>query len=182
MHTCRSRLATLRAGFTLVELIVVIGIIAILVGLLLPAAQYVREAGRRANCLSNLRQVGLAMQMYVDRQGQFGVFPYAAILPSVTPERPSLVEVLAPYIESSDNVFFCPSDVTYFEDEGISYEYPATRLQGKTRPELLNDRRGRPVYSSSQVWLAYCFGPFHGKEGEPKSRNFVYLDGHAEPF
>ena len=56
-------------GFTLVELLVVIAIIGVLVGLLLPAVQAAREAARRAQCANNLKQVGLALQLFHNSNG-----------------------------------------------------------------------------------------------------------------
>ena len=68
-------------GFTLVELLVVIAIIGMLIALLLPAIQHARESARKTQCKSNLRQIGLALDQYVDRQGSRGKFPDAAQMP-----------------------------------------------------------------------------------------------------
>ena len=58
-------------GFTLIELLVVIAIIAVLIALLLPAVQAAREAARRAQCVNNLKQIGLAIANYSSTNGCF---------------------------------------------------------------------------------------------------------------
>jgi len=61
-------------GFTLIELLVVIAIIAVLIALLLPAVQAAREAARRAQCVNNLKQIGLAVHNYISQQNVFPPF------------------------------------------------------------------------------------------------------------
>jgi prepilin-type N-terminal cleavage/methylation domain-containing protein/prepilin-type processing-associated H-X9-DG protein len=193
------------SGFTLVELLVVIAIIGALVGLLMPAVQSARGSARSTQCKSNLKQIGLAMTSYLDKQGERGKFPKTARLPMTenSGKLPSLFDVLAPFCEHNREIFKCPSDFydledalkgvddearrqkiieeagdfeTWHEREGLSYEYPSLLFAGKTRPELMEQaQRG-----TSEIWIVYDFGPFHGSKEENGSRNFAYLDGHVD--
>jgi prepilin-type processing-associated H-X9-DG protein len=69
MHRAR------RMGFSLVELLVVIGLLGVLLGLALPAVQRVRESAGRVGCLNNLRQIGIGLHTFHDTQGQFPPLP-----------------------------------------------------------------------------------------------------------
>jgi prepilin-type N-terminal cleavage/methylation domain-containing protein/prepilin-type processing-associated H-X9-DG protein len=81
-----------RQGFTLIELLVVISIIGVLVGLLLPAVQSAREAGRRAQCQSNMHNLGLAILGYVNTNNSFppaGEFGEPFVLGTTDPTDPT---------------------------------------------------------------------------------------------
>ena len=180
-HTARP------TAFTIIELMVVLAILGLLIGLLMPAVQSARGAAVRTECRSNLRQIGLALEQYLQVQGSRGKFPDAVRLPSTDATKPSLRDVLGPYCEDSGELFRCPGDDHYLDDsaesyfavEGLSYEYPAARVANKTRQDVLTNRRG-DQRSSSRVWIVYDFEPFHGSPGHDGARNYLYLDGHVD--
>lgn len=168
-------------GFTLLELLVVISVIGILLALLLPALGMVRETARRNQCQSQLHQIGVALDMYLESQGRVGRFPYAAMMQSVTPNYPGIATVLGPHIEKNAAVFACPDDPTYFTKESTSYEYPIRSLAGKTREQARKSRRGA-LRPSSNVVLLFDYEPVHGERGVVGSRNGIFLDGHVERY
>ena len=93
-------------GFTLVEMLVVIAIIAVLMVMLMPGVQAAREAGRRTHCANNLHQIGIAAQhlMSVTADSQ-ATGAAAGLVPSVWRD------VLAPFLERQKSVYFCPNDL-----------------------------------------------------------------------
>ena len=103
-----------RKGFTLIELLVVIAIVAILAAILFPVFQKVRENARASACLSNMKQIGIALTQYTqdsDEKMFFRanwVYSRSGVVPTVKTSN-TWWNQLMPYIKS-DSVFVCPSD------------------------------------------------------------------------
>src|SRR5687767_5632753 len=157
-----------RRGFTLVELLVVIGIIAILVGVLLPTLQKVRSAGNRAVCLSNERQLLLAVQMYAN---QFR----SALPPGVDGSNfyqgnfiyrdPAALD--AAYAGSNP-----PVRPHHFEGWcNLGYVFP-TRILKDPKAFYCPEHRGEPTYpdawkNTSTKWINYTYR-YTGNPNPPK--------------
>ncbi len=145
-----------RNAFTVVELLVVIAIIGVLVGMLVPAVQSSRESARRANCASNMRQVGLAMIRYCDMHG--GHWPETTHTVERDPVTGKFTQAwiytLAPYMEDVDAIRICPSDLAgdlRLRGKGTSYTMNGY-LSSERKPSFDNLRK---VVSTSQTVVAF---------------------------
>jgi len=184
-----------RRGFTLIELLVVIAIIAILAAILFPVFAKAREKARQSSCLSNMKQLGLAMLQYAQD------FDEAFTMYAPTTYAYNWDHTLAPYTKNTQ-VFQCPSANMYSVGYGVSYPHiswvgGARAMAQITRPAqvmMLLETEGETAAGvKSTLKLGYCplnyaFGsiawavqngiPTGGRHNE--GINVSYCDGHTK--
>lgn len=189
-----------RTAFTLIELLVVIAIIAILAAILFPAFARARENARRASCLSNTKQIGLAVLQYSQ--------DYDEKLPpgySGNSAQPLWwYEILTPYLKSTQ-IYYCPSDsnsnsTATLSVVNVSYGWnfqPLTqqactpsgwgcggvslaRIQNTAETILLGDRSN--AGADGNLFIHWSNSTYFPEARHLEGANFAFADGHSKWF
>ena len=167
-------------GFTLVELLVVLSIIAMLLGILMPALNAARRSAYKTGCKQNLHGLAVSFRMYLD--DNHNTMPIIWNMPYSTVKGDANSVALYPCLKkylSGPEALKCPADkypekgTSYWKEEGSSYEYN-TRLGG----HKIEDSWFAKRFGTSEVWLLHDYAGFHGSKnsrGDYKAGSYMYL-------
>jgi len=145
----------LRRAFTLIELLVVISIIAVLAAMLLPALSRAMDAGKTTRCRSNLRQIGVACQMYNEDNNNH--LPSAYMLGRSYYRRLKDTNCLARYFQTylpTNSVWLCPSGNPAINTNNINY---AWTLNSDVVSETGSQIAFNNATTTAALWDNYCF-------------------------
>ena len=195
------RRSSVHSGFTLIEMLIVITLIAILMAVLFPVFAQVQEKARQRVCGSNLQQIGVSVALY--RQDYDGRFPLAVTvasrgIPDVwassplyahIPKLPLLPDILQPYCHSRE-IFRCPSDTgvpateqnsaiapTVYDAFGMSYYFYGENFALFNIAESQIETPSKEVYlgDTGNDWHTFPNADYFDLRG-----NALYVDGHVK--
>jgi len=198
-----------KSGFTVIEILVVISIITILFSIILPLLKKAREKARQAVCMNNLRQISIALSLYIDDYD--GYFPCADDPLSISPYYWLWMgrgwrKLLTPYIKKSitekdPSILYCPSDRTApIKWESTSYGYSMSFYHSPEQINMMTDpsytydinkimpsigqKSSKVKYPDKKIviaeWLDNHTGTNSGWWSWKGSRNYLFVDGHVE--
>jgi prepilin-type N-terminal cleavage/methylation domain-containing protein/prepilin-type processing-associated H-X9-DG protein len=191
----------MKKGFTLIEVLIVVGIICIISAIILPALSRAREKSRQSTCANNLRQIALATQMYsADNSGQypswFNGFAIANPLPNSKPGIGWAVRISA--YTKTNAIFQCPTEPTPGSDDPdaslivgqptfLDYGYnpwlsdePESRFGMPTKTIAFKDDEPLPAWGMAHKWEVTHPESMRHSGGV----NCAFVDGHVKwlPF
>ena len=170
---------------------------AILIGITIPVLPKVMDSARRVACSSNLRQIGISLDLYKDRNKlKYPVARYIGDPWLSGSEEPPLNEAIEGYLDSDSEIWKCPGDRVVYEYEyeneegqfvkaGLSYVY-ITAFSGRSFEETFYARFLQRTPSDSPVSHDYDGGVFETQDGDEvqagffhSKRNVLYADSHV---
>jgi len=184
-----------RGFFTLIEILLVIGIIAILLTMLLPALKQTKDTSKKIKCLSNLQQIGLAVLTYANDNDDFMVPNYVG---GTFWDYPPSGGFLAPYIKlppghyaGSNSCFSCPARAltNFYSSTGITHCYALnvvisdpdalkklSRLRYPSKTTIIGDGNTQVSYFRTMPDTSNLEFPHHN------GINMLFTDGHTQGF
>jgi prepilin-type N-terminal cleavage/methylation domain-containing protein len=165
-------------AFTLIELLVTIAIIGVLAALLLPVVGRAKESARATACLSNLRQIGTALQLYVQDHANRLPVMYDALLSTNGPSiNTATIDIVLTNYLGNRKILRCRSDdKDLYEQTGSSYSWNSL-LNGQDADHL---QVFGIQFDPHNIPLVFDKEAFHRARGPAKGVNYLYADGRIQ--